>query len=489
MTSPSGFTGSHRHLVEEDRIVLTSVGVDIGSSTSHLVFSRLELERADTRYVLVRRDILRESDILLTPFSEDGSIDAEALGHFVDAQYQAAGLKREDIDTGALILTGVALGRRNARAIGDVFAKEAGKFVAVSAGDGLEASLAAQGSGAVQESSKDGIGLNVDIGGGTTKIAVCIDGRVSEVTALDVGGRLVVLNDEGAVVRLEDAGRRLAEAAGIRVGLGDTPTQGDLRILAGVMADRVAEVVAGNELSEDAASLLRVPPLAQRPALDWLIFSGGVSEYVYGREPRSFGDLGPLLAEEIAQKVAALGIPVKPPVAGIRATVIGASQYTVQVSGSTIFVSSEDALPLHNIPVVRPDFQWGDDIAAAQVAQAVRSALIRLDVDDGGSAVALGVHWQGSATFARLQSFCSGVLEALGAHLAHGNPLVLVCDGDVGGLVGLHFREEMKVTSPLVSIDGIELREFDYIDIGELIPTSGAVPVVIKSLVFPTVAG
>src|SRR5437660_2412135 len=197
-TSGAKFTAAGRHFVDEDRIVLTSVGVDIGSSTSHLLFSRLELERQDARYVTVKRDVLYQSDILLTPYSGAANIDGAALGVFIDQQYQAARLRREQVDTGALILTGVALLRDNARAIGDLFAAEAGRFVAVSAGDNLEATMAAHGSGAVQRSAEaDRTILNVDIGGGTTKLAVCQAGRVREQAAIDVGARLVVVDAQG----------------------------------------------------------------------------------------------------------------------------------------------------------------------------------------------------------------------------------------------------------------------------------------------------
>src|SRR5690242_9666740 len=150
------FTAPDRQMAEEDRIVLTSVGVDIGSSTSHLLFSRLELERQDSRYVTVQRDVLYQSDILLTPYQDATRIDQARLGEFIDRQYTAAGLRREQVDTGALILTGVALLRDNARAIGDLFAREAGRFVAVSAGDNLEATMAAHGSGAVTLSESRG---------------------------------------------------------------------------------------------------------------------------------------------------------------------------------------------------------------------------------------------------------------------------------------------------------------------------------------------
>src|SRR4051812_7856499 len=161
------FTAPDRQMAEEDRIILTSVGVDIGSSTSHLLFSRLELERQDNRYVTVKRDVLYQSDILFTPYRDGSTIDQSALGAFIGAQYTAAGIERSAVDTGALILTGVALLRENARAIADLFAAEAGRFVAVSAGDNLEATMAAHGSGAVALSEACPAVMNVDIGGGT----------------------------------------------------------------------------------------------------------------------------------------------------------------------------------------------------------------------------------------------------------------------------------------------------------------------------------
>src|SRR6266513_5931566 len=173
------FTAPDRHMADEDNIVLTSVGVDIGSSTSHLLFSRLELERQDTRYVTVRRDVLYQSEILLTPYRGTTTIDQQALKTFIDHQYAQAHLTRDQVDTGALILTGVALLRENARAIAELFAEDAGRFVAVSAGDNLEATMAAHGSGAVQLSESRGGVMNIDIGGGTTKVVNCRDGRAS----------------------------------------------------------------------------------------------------------------------------------------------------------------------------------------------------------------------------------------------------------------------------------------------------------------------
>lgn len=482
-----GFTSASRHIVEEDEIKLTSVGVDIGSSTSHLVFSRLEMRQEGTRYVVVRRAILNESEILLTPYLDDLTIDVGVLGEFINRQYERAGLRREDVDTGALILTGVAVRRRNARAIGELFAREAGRFVAVSAGDSLESTMAAHGSGAVAESAKSGrVCMNIDIGGGTSKIAVCARGGVREVTAIDVGARLVVFDENGVVTRLEEAGRLFASAAGLDIAVGHRIDRSKLPSMASLMADRLLEAASLAPLSQETRGLMRLPPLSCQGKIDAIAFSGGVSEFIYDHNPGDFGDLGALLASEVKERIERSGIPVLEPAAGIRATVIGASQYTIQVSGSTIFIDPLEAVPVRNVPVVTPELLLhGDEIDQAAVKRALELALARLDLIDGKRPVAVGFHWEGSATFARLQAFCSGVRDGLQKVLAKGHPLMLVNDGDIGGILGLHFKEEIGLTNPVISIDGIALNEFDYIDIGALIPSSGAVPVVIKSLIFP----
>lgn len=486
------FTAPMRHLLDEDRIVLTSVGVDIGSSTSHLLFSRLELQREDSRYVIAVRVVLHASEILLTPYTDRQTIDGQALGAFVERQYRAAGLRRDQVDSGALILTGVALLRQNARAIAELFAEEAGRFVAVSAGDSLESIMAAHGSGAVALSERGALGvMNVDVGGGTTKVAVCRDGRVGEVVTLDVGARLVAWDERGIVTRLEPAGRRIGQALGLELAIGARLTERDRAQMAASMAEQlVGAIRVGGTVGHTGESLLRGAPLRDRAGIGAITFSGGVAEFIYGRQADRFGDLGPLLAAAIRARARKLGTPIREAAAGIRATVIGASQYTVQLSGSTIYLAPLEVVPVRNVPVVTPSFPWdADPFDVSAVRGAVHEALRRFDLLEPRGPVAVAARWQGSASFERLDAFCAGVADGLGEHLAQGHPLMLVFDGDVGGLVGLHVREELRLEVPIISIDGIELREFDFIDVGAVIPASGAVPVVIKSLVFPGPSG
>jgi ethanolamine utilization protein EutA len=483
------FSNTGRTFGEEDELCVLSVGVDIGSSTSHLVFSRIVLERLDSRYVVTERESFYQSDILLTPYASEDTIDADALGAFFEQQYKDAKVDPDEIDAGALILTGVAVRRRNARRIGELFARQAGRMVAVSAGDSLEAVMAAYGSGAVARSIRNNAPvLNIDVGGGTAKLAICAEGKVTDVTALDIGARLLVLDENRRIVRLEEAGRRFGAELGLSLAPGTMVGEDEAQALAACMAEKLSEAVRGGSPRAGGADLLRLDPLVHRGDISDVSFSGGVAEYMYGGEAKTFGDLGPQLAGELRARLKD-GPQLARPDARIRATVIGASQYTMQVSGSTIFVSPLDALPLRNVPVIAPSLPLGDDIDSAAVAAAIKAALKRLDLGGGESPVAVFVNWRGSASFRRLDQFCKGIANGLEAVLARGHPIVLAGDGDVGGLIGIHYRQEMKLKNPIVSIDGIELREFDYIDIGAMLDTSGAVPVVIKSLVFPTSAG
>ena len=481
------FSSTGRTLDQDDEVCLLSVGVDIGSSTSHLVFSRILLERLDSRYVVTERETFYQSDILLTPYSAEETIDADALGAFIARQYKDAQVDPNEIDTGALILTGVAVRRRNARAIGELFARQAGKLVAVSAGDSLETVMAAYGSGAVARSIRDqATVMNVDVGGGTSKIAICADGKVVDLTALDVGARLICLDAGAHITRVEEAGRRFGAELEIDLSLGATLRPEAARALAKLMADRLFEAMRGGAPIVAGTGLIRLEPLTYRGQIAQVTFSGGVAEFIYGREVDTFGDLGAPLAHEIRARMESWGPRLEPSIEGIRATVVGASQYTIQLSGSTIYVSPLEALPLRNVPVIAPDLPIETDIIdPAAVARAVMIMLKRLDLADGESPVALFVPWRGSATFLRLDAFCRGITTGLSNVLARGHPLVLAGDGDVGGLLGIHLREEMQLKNPIVSIDVLELKEFDYIDIGAMLESSGAVPVVIKSLIFP----
>jgi len=472
-----------------ENIELTTVGIDIGSSTSHLMFARVHLQRntqmLSSRFLIVRRDILWRSPILLTPFLADYTIDANRLRTFVEECYRDAGLAASDVDSGAVILTGEAIKRRNAEAIAQIFASEAGKFVCASAGHRLECVLAAHGGGAtaISRHTHKTI-LNVDIGGGTTKFALIQNGEILGTCAVAVGGRLIARDHDGALARIEDPARQLARALGIDLRLGEGINDDDLDRLVRAMSEIVIDVILHNEASGIAKDLLLTTPLATGVTPHLISFTGGVSEYIYGRESELYGDTAWLLAERILAAFSSgrIGIEMLDPGQGIRATVIGASQFSVQVSGKTIHLPEQLDLPIRNVPVVFPKLALDRDFDAGSVAAAIGAAMQRIDADDSVP-IALGIRWHGDPYYARMRELAVGIAQAAGSGTRL--PLILMVDGDIGKLLGHILEHDLRVSRPVISIDGIQLHEFDYVDLGEVIHPNNVVPVIIKSLLFP----
>ncbi|MEU3984391.1 ethanolamine ammonia-lyase reactivating factor EutA [Streptomyces sp. NPDC026672] len=477
----------------QDNVTLRSVGMDIGSSGTQVVFSRLHLRRIGedltSRYIVVRRETLHRSPVELTPYTDDEYIDAAALGTIVDTAYHAAAVDPADVDTGVVILTGEALRRRNAEAIAGVLAERGGELVNASAGHHMEAMLAAYGSGAAKTSYDTGRRiLNVDIGGGTTKLAVLDEGRVTATAAVHVGGRLQVVDGAGRIVRLDPAGAAHAARAGFAWKTGDTAHGAELDRVAEAMADALVAAVTAGPPPEDVRSLYLTDPLPGLDGIDGVMFSGGVAEYVYGREERDFGDLGRRLGHALRRRVDGGALPFRLLPAGecIRATALGASEYSVQLSGNTGFITDPGALlPRRSLQVVRPLYELGEAVDAEAVERAVRGRLVALDVATRPEEdVVLALTWSGLPSHERLLPFARGVRDAVAERTALGRPLYVVLDGDVALTLGRLLREELDVGVELLVIDGIGLRDFDYVDIGRLRHPSNTVPVTIKSLVF-----
>ncbi|MPZ55424.1 MAG: reactivating factor for ethanolamine ammonia lyase [Rhizobiales bacterium] len=477
-----------------DNVELTTVGIDIGSSTSHLMFARVHLQRLSSalssRFVVIDRRLLWQSPILLTPYLPDYTIDTGKLAEFISGAYADAGLARGDVDSGAVILTGEALKRKNARAIADLFSEEAGKFVCASAGHHMECQMAAHGSGAVALSRSRGVTvLNVDIGGGTTKFALVQRGQVLATAAIAVGGRLVVEEAGQGIVRLEPPAVDIARSIGIDLKPGGTLSHRDRHDLADRMTDLIVAMIERRPPDALAASLLVTDPVPEAMRdipIDAVTFSGGVAEYLYGREQARYGDLGSDLAHSLRHAIAdkRVSLPVWDAGQGIRATVIGAAQFSVQVSGNTIAVTDPAKLPLQNLPVIACAFDLAGAIDADAVAATVRRALEQCDIEEGAGAVALAFPWHGDPLHRRMHAVAEGICAALPRSRAAGLPLVLLIDGDIGMSLGRVIRHEVAPGVDVIAIDGVQLKQFDYVDIGRMIEVTNVVPIIIKSLLF-----
>ena len=475
--------------INPDWLRLISVGIDIGSSTSHLMFSKLIMRRRSTEmsseFEVVFRQVLYRSPILLTPYSDPDTIDTETLGAFVKKSYEEAGFVQDDIDTGAVICTGEAVRKHNSDGIIHMLAAAGGKFVCATAGPNLEGILGAHGSGAVARSYKINAGMNVDMGGGTSKIAIVQQGKVVETMAINVGARLIAWDDENVITRVEHAGHLVGVNLGMDIKIGDSLTDEQKDALGEQFAQILFEALTRSEYSPLAIELLVSGPLKFEGPIDEIGFSGGVAEYVYDYDSQDYGDLGPMLGAAVRKRLPALGMPVSGSAERIRATVIGASQYTVQVSSSTIYVSKPELLPQLDLQVV-PAYLPEDpnDLTVEAVALAIAEGFQRLDIasHEIGRQIAIALIGPVIPTYDSIKAICDALSVALKP--LSDWPWTIILSADVAGLVGSMLKREHKVEAEVIVVDGINVGEFNFVDLGQPIESVEAIPVVVKSLVF-----
>lgn len=478
----------------QDHVSLVSVGIDIGSAGTQVIFSRLDLRRMgedlSSRYLVVARETLFQSPVALTPYQSEERIDEAGLGTIIDDAYNAARLHPDDIDAGVVILTGEALRRENAQAIAGVLAEQGGEFVCATAGHHMEAMLAAYGSGAARVSHDAGARiLNIDIGGGTTKLALIERGQVIGTAAVHVGGRLQVVGADQRIVRLDPAGRDLAAEAGYSWKRGEVAAPAAMERVAEWMADALIAAILTRPLPHAVEHLYLTDPLPDLGRIDGVMISGGVGEFVYRRESRDFGDLGRLLGLALRRKIdaGAFPWPLLPPGECIRATALGASEYSVQLSGNTIYISDAgELLPRRNLQILQPPCAFGERIDPDELARAIRDHYTAFDLLEGESEAALAFRWRGPPSHERIAAFALGIARGLANTVAKRRPLFIVIDGDIAQTLGAILREELRIASEMLVIDGVTLWDFDYIDLGRIRMPSKTVPVTVKSLVFKT---
>jgi ethanolamine utilization protein EutA len=293
--------------------------------------------------------------------------------------------------------------------------------------------------------------------------------------------------ENGRIVRLDPAGKHHARRAGFSWSRGDAIDPADMAKVAETMADALVAAVAARPMPHDVEHLYLTDPIGDLGAIEGIMFSGGVGEYVYQREARDFGDMGPHLGRAIRARIerGAFPWPVLPAGECIRATALGASEYSVQLSGNTSFISAPGTLlPRRNLQVLQPPFEAGDTIDPEKLAAAIRSHITAFDLSDSDREIALALRWTGMPAHERLLAFATGIKNGLADRIARKEPIFIMLDGDVAQTLGHILREELNVEAELLVIDGVVLWDFDYIDLGRIRMPSYTVPVTIKSLVF-----
>ena len=338
---------------------ILSVGVDVGSSTSHLVFSNLFLkkdERSDTRrFKIQERNIVYEGRIIHTPLLDDKTIDIKRLTDFFKAEYKRAGIDPTDIQTGAVIVTGESARKKNARQIAEALSNDSGKFVAATAGPNFESLLAAMGSGAAAR-SKDYYKtiISCDIGGGTSNIAAIKNGQTVSTSCISVGGRLLGVSSEGKIWRIDKPAQKVIQHLGLNYKIGDRISKQDIKRISAAFAEVLFEVIKGPAKSPLARQLMLTDDLQFPGRIDEYSFSGGIAELMYGGL-NHYDDIGQILADQINALTPGLTTAVVEPANKIRATVIGAGAYSLSISGSSCFMDDQIAFPIRNVPIIRVD--------------------------------------------------------------------------------------------------------------------------------------
>jgi ethanolamine utilization protein EutA len=342
--------------------------------------------------------------------------------------------------------------------------------------------LAAHGSGSVEASLHlDGPVVNLDIGGGTTKLSFIRDGVIEATHAINIGARLVATDREGRVVRVEPAGRALGAQLGIDCSPGVLLPANARDRIASEMAAILVQFLGFGAMSPFANSLMLGSQPDRRDEPLWLMCSGGVSEFVYGRSEADPLDLGPALGSALRGRlegyVGAERLLV--PREGIRATVIGASQFSLQASGETVFVSECATLPVANVPVLGVPLDW-TSLSASGVKRAIATALAQADEPQRCALFFGGPKLFGYAAVAHV---AQGILNA-SSEWPQLRDAVFVFSHNIANTMGRQLAAGFGPRAGFICLDEIEVTNLDYLDVGAFPPDERYLPVIVKSLVF-----
>jgi len=440
---------------------------------------------------ITEKKILYKSQIYFTPLKEHNLIDPVEVLKIVEKEYQKAGVKSEEIGTGAVIITGEAAKKENARSITEALAGFAGDFVVATAGPNLESVLAGKGSGSAAFSkAKHLVIINIDVGWGTSNFGVFKEGSCIDTACLNVGGHLIELEkNSDKITYLAEPARLVLKELGLVLNPGDRIDLPSLIKITDFMANSLLELLGVKSFSKLSQQILMTPRLRLDYPVENVVFSGGVADFVYSNyvpvsvaEVSRYGDIGPLLGYSLRENFLRHGFKLHHPAETIRATVIGAGAHSVSLSGSTISIA-EKVLPLRNVPVVTP-FPTGIPPEIKEAAELVWTAIERVTSDGSAEQDALTILEANTDSFQALNDLAEAIARGARQYLLEEKPLVIVCRKDCAKVLGqcLHFK--VPQNAQIVCIDQVEVAEGDFLDIGKPLFAGTIVPVVVKTLIF-----
>ena len=477
-----------------DKTAILSVGIDVGTSTTQVVFSKLQMDNAGgyfsvPRVAIVDKEVVYKSEVYMTPLKTDVLIDTDALRDIVAAEFRKAGYRPEDTDSGAVIITGESARKENSDAVLKSLSDFAGDFVVSAAGPDMESLIAGKGSGAWQYSMDHHCRVaNLDIGGGTTNVVLCEDGETAARGCLDIGGRLICMNPQGIITKVSPAAAVMAQAAGVSVSVGDRCDELKLTAVTRQMAAALnAYLGVGTKDIDAILRQIKTPGSSDFPVpekVQAVFFSGGVADLIYheSADTWAYGDIGVLLGRAIRESRLFTDFQKMEPGETIRATVVGAGTYTTTISGSTI-TYSDDIFPLKNIPVIKLDEELQEACFAGETEPVIRRIQWVLGQNDEEHFI-LAMPGKRNPGYMEMKRAAASIRQIMDRVQPPGEPILLVIESDIAKAMGQMIRQQPDLKRQVVAIDSIHVEDGEYVDMGKPMMNGMVIPVVVKTLIF-----
>lgn len=468
---------------------LLTVGIDLGTSTTQLVLSELTVENFASAFTVPRisisdKKVIYRSDIIFTPLLNQSEIDAEPIKAFVAEQYRQAGIHKQDIQMGAVIITGETARKSNANNVLRALSGYAGDFVVATAGPDLESIIAGKGAGAqtYSETKRKPV-VNLDIGGGTTNLAVFKDGEVIDTACFDIGGRLIKLDQQQKITYIAPKIQEIINKKGLTLHLGDQATEQNLLPIISELVDVLENSIGLGTQSPFYQLLVTNHPLRKGEELPIVTFSGGVADCLNTTSTNLFkyGDIGLLLGKYLRKSLIFSEKEVLESAETIRATVVGAGSHTAEISGSTI-AYREQILPVKNIPILKLA-QEDETLTVTELGQRIQEKLNWHRIEETPQ-IALAIRGMSNPTFADIQRYGQGIVEGLASLVAEQIPIIVMVDEDMAKALGHALSAHLPKDYPFICLDSVKVENGDYVDIGLPVAEGAVLPVIVKTLVF-----
>lgn len=468
---------------------LLTVGIDLGTSTTQLVLSELTVENFASAFTVPRisisdKKVIYRSDIIFTPLLNQSEIDAEPIKAFVAEQYRQAGIHKQDIQMGTVIITGETARKSNANNVLRALSGYAGDFVVATAGPDLESIIAGKGAGAqtYSETKRKPV-VNLDIGGGTTNLAVFKDGEVIDTACFDIGGRLIKLDQQQKITYIAPKIQEIINKKGLTLHLGDQATEQNLLPIISELVAVLENSIGLGTQSPFYQLLVTNHPLRKGEELPIVTFSGGVADCLNTTSTNLFkyGDIGLLLGKYLRKSLIFSEKEVLESAETIRATVVGAGSHTAEISGSTI-AYREQILPVKNIPILKLA-QEDETLTVTELGQRIQEKLNWHRIEETPQ-IALAIRGMNNPTFADIQRYGQGIVEGLANLVAEQIPIIVMVDEDMAKALGHALSAHLPKDYPFICLDSVKVENGDYVDIGLPVAEGAVLPVIVKTLVF-----